>query len=264
MHSNHSCDATATMEAMVLSAIHKNLKIICFTEHLDFDFPDGKNKENFNFLVDIPTYQEELIKLKEKYINSIEILFGIELGLMPYLAPRYEKIVREFSFDFIIGSSHLVNGEDPYQPAFFQNVSKEEAYYKYFGSIVKNINSFKCFSSYGHLDYIIRYAPNTNAGYSYSKYADILDEILKSLIENGKALEINTSGFNYGLNQPHPHFDIIRRYRQLKGELITIGSDAHKPEGIGYRFKEIDNFLTMLGYRYYTIYRNNSPCMISL
>lgn len=262
IHTNHSSDSKATMESMILSAIHKGLKTICFTEHFDLDFPVD-NAKTPDFLVDIPEYQKELMDLKDKYSRRIEILFGLELGLMPYLAPRYEEIVREFTFDFIIGSSHLVDGKDPYQVTYFQDISEEEAYYNYFESIVKNINSFKNFSSYGHIDYIVRYGPDKNADYSYSKYANILDKILKSLIENGKSLEINTSGYRYGLKQPHPHFDIIKRYRQLKGELITIGSDAHKPGDIGYNFKEIDNFLTMLGYKYYTIYRNNSPIMIT-
>lgn len=264
IHTNHSSDSLATMESMILSAVHKQLKTICFTEHLDLDFPVEHNNDSLDFHVDIPAYQAELINLKEKYSEKIEILFGIELGLMPYLAPHYEAIIQEFPFDFIIGSSHLVDGRDPYQVAFFQNISETEAYYNYFESIVKNINSFKNFSAYGHIDYIIRYGPNRNADYSYSKYADILDKILEALIENGIALEINTSGFRYGLKQPHPHFDVIRRYHQLKGELITIGSDAHTPEDIGYHFKDMDNFLTMLGYKYYTIYKNNSPIMVKL
>jgi len=264
IHTNHSSDSDAAMESMILAAIHKGLKTICFTEHLDLDFPVDKGNEALNFRVNIPEYQRELMMMKERYSGKIEILFGIELGLMPYLAPRYERIIKEFSFDFIIGSSHLIDGADPYQPAFFQNVSEDEAYYHYFESIVENINSFKSFSSYGHIDYIVRYGPNRNTDYSYHKFADILDKILTSLIENGKALEINTSGFRYGLMQPHPHFDIIKRYRQLHGELITIGSDAHTPEYIGYHFKKIDKFLTTLGYKYYTIYKNNSPIMINI
>ena len=100
--------------------------------------------------------------------------------------------------------------------------------------------------SYGHIDYVIRYAPGTNQDYSYSNYQYILDELFSTLIRHDKALEINTAGFKYGLGQPHPQIDVLRRFREMGGERITIGSDAHKPEHIAFDFTRTEEILKSL------------------
>ena len=87
---------------------------------------------------------------------------------------------------------------------FWENHSEEEGYREYFESILENIATFDGFDVYGHIDYVVRYGPNKNANYSYQKYADIIDEILKALIIKGKGIEINTGGFKYGLGHPNP------------------------------------------------------------
>ena len=94
----------------------------------------------------------------------------------------------------MIGSSHVMHGVDPYYPAYWENHSEEEGYREYFESILENIAAFDGFDVYGHIDYVVRYGPNKNANYSYQKYADIIDEILKALIIKGKGIEINTGG----------------------------------------------------------------------
>ena len=48
----------------------------------------------------------------------------------------------------------------------------------------------------------------------------------------GKGIELNTGGFKYGLGHPNPCEDIIKRYKELGGEIITLGSDAHKCESL--------------------------------
>ena len=95
-------------------------------------------------------------------------------------------------------------------------------------------------------------------------YQDILDEILRLLIENGKALEINTAGLKAGLSWPNPHMEILKRYRSLGGELITIGSDAHRPEHMAFAFDRLPEILSEAGFSYYTLYREQKPYFISL
>ena len=94
--------------------------------------------------------------------------------------------------------------------------------------------------------------------------ADTLDEILKTLIHNGIGLECNTAGFKYGLGQPHPSMEILKRYKDLGGELLTLGSDAHAPCHIAYDFQKASDLLKTCGFKYYTIFKERKPEFISL
>ena len=118
--------------------------------------------------------------------------------------------------------------------------------------------------TYGHLDYIVRYGPNQNRFYSYEKYQDILEAILKKLIEKNVGLEVNTGGYHYGLGEPNPCTAIIRRYKELGGEIITIGADAHAPEKIGYDFDRAAQVLKECGFEYYTVFKERKPEFIRL
>ena len=271
MHTSFSSDSDTPMESMIQGALEKGLKTICFTEHLDYEYPDDDGSGLF--MVDIEAYKKKLFNLKEIYENDIEILFGIEFGLLPHLSKTYEKVAASHDFDFIIGSSHLIPAPwypddsrhgDPYDDAFWEGRTVDQICESYFQSIIDNINAYKNFDTYGHIDYVIRYAPEKNKDYTYRKYADILDEVLKTLIKNDLALEINTAGYKYGLGQPHPQTDILKRYLELGGEKITIGADAHKPEHIAYDFKKAETLLKDLGFKYYTIFRKRQPQQIVL
>ena len=77
-------------------------------------------------------------------------------------------------------------------------------------------------------------------------------QILKYLIEHGKGIELNTAGLKYGLPYAHPHTDVLKRYRELGGEIITVGADAHKPEHVAYDFHKVPEILKSCGFRYYT------------
>ena len=263
MHSNHSGDSDTPMEDLINRAIELNFDTICITEHQDSDFPYTHDDEGM-FTLDIPSYYNEYIELKEKYSDRLEVLFGIELGLQPICAQSNLEIVKNHPFDFVIGSSHLCNGMDPYFPEFFQGKSEEEAYEEYFKSIIDNINVYKGFDSYGHLDYVVRYGPNKNTQYNYQKYSGILDEVLTTIIEAGKGIEINTSGLKYGLGQTHPCTDIIKRYKNLGGEVITVGSDAHATKHVGYQFDIARDILLEAGFEYYTVFKQRKPHYIKL
>ena len=117
---------------------------------------------------------------------------------------------------------------------------------------------------YGHIDYIVRYGPDQNRNYTYQTYQEILDEILKTLIQKGVGIELNTGGFHYGLGEPNPCTDLIRRYRQLGGEIITIGADAHKPEHIAYAFDKAAQILQSCGFSYYTVFGRRNTDFIKL
>ncbi|HJB16258.1 MAG TPA: histidinol-phosphatase HisJ family protein [Candidatus Blautia excrementipullorum] len=264
MHSSFSADSSTPMETMIQKAAALGLEGICFTEHLDPDYPPVPEPEPLEFSLDIPAYQNTLYALKEKYRDRLQILFGVELGLQPHLEEYFHNLLSSVPFDFVIGSSHIVHGFDPYYPDFFKNRRESACYMEYFESILENLACFSEMDVYGHIDYIVRYGPNQNHEYSYGRYQDILDEILRTLISKNIGIELNTGGFHYGLGEPNPCAAVIRRYRQLGGEIITIGADAHKPENIAHSFQKACEILTDCGFQYYTVFRNRKAEFLPL
>lgn len=264
LHSSFSGDSKAPMEAMIKRGIALGLENMCFTEHMDMDFPYPREEERGMFELNTDSYLYELLRLKEKYAGQINVCFGVELGLQPHISGELSKYSGEFGFDFIIGSSHLCSRRDPYYPAFYEGRTEEAAYREYFSSIADNLKVFDNFDVYGHLDYVVRYGPAKDSNYSYARYKDILDTVLTLLIDKGKGLEINTGAISYHLKELNPCTDIIRRYRELGGDIITIGSDAHAPERICDGFPLAADILKECGFRYYTVFAGRTPAFIRL
>ena len=262
MHSSFSSDSTTPMEEMIKKAIDAGLTGICFTEHLDPDYPE--TPDGLDFSLDIPAYRNTFNALKEKYRDRLQMNFGIELGLQPHLEDYFQELLSKETFDFVIGSSHAVHGYDPYYPQFFEGRKEFSCYMEYFESILENLSVFQDIDTYGHIDYIVRYGPMKNEQYTYGRYQDVLDEILLTLIEKNIALEVNTGGFHYGLGEPNPSTAVIRRYRALGGELLTIGADAHTPDRIAGAFDKTACILKDCGFDYYTVFKDRKPEFLPL
>lgn len=260
MHSQFSGDSNTPQEDMILTAMKLGLGGICFTDHLDIDYQEDPSL----FLLDLPNYTSSVLALQEKYASKFPVRFGIELGLQPHLTDLHQDILSQYPFDFVIGSSHVVHGVDPYYPKFYEGRREKDCYREYFTSILENIHAFDGFDVYGHIDYIVRYGPTKNENYVWTQYQDVIDEILKLLIEKGKGIEINTGGFKYGLGHPNPTEEIIGRYRELGGEIITIGSDAHTPKHIGYDFQKVPDILKNAGFRYFTVFKQRKAEFLPL
>lgn len=264
IHSHHSGDSEVPMEDMVKRAIALGLERICFTEHQDFDFVYEPGEPKDLFETDTDAYYKELACLREKYKKQIKILFGIELGLQTHISDRLDTYAASYDFDFIIGSSHLCNHKDPYLKSFFEDRSEMSAYREYFSYINECIAACHNFDVYGHLDYVLRYGPTTNTQFHFKDYQDLIDPILRSLIMQGKGIELNTSGYAYHLSAPHPCHDILKRYRELGGEILTIGSDSHKPEQIAAYFSTAADLLTGCGFTHYCVFEQRKPVFYSL
>ncbi len=259
LHSSFSGDSDTPMEEMILQGIKQGLTTMCFTEHNDFEYPDSPNEPGSIFLLNTDSYLYDLARFKEKYADKIRILFGVELGLQPQVLRANAVYCKSYEFDFIIGSSHICHGKDPYYPEFFQGRSEEEALLEYFESILENIKKFSNFDVYGHLDYAVRYAPQKDLHYSYEKYHEILDAILRLLLEKGKGLELNTGGLKSGMRDLHPCMGLLKRYRELGGEIITVGSDSHDVQNIGAHFERAAEVLRECGFRYLCIFEKRTP-----
>ena len=233
---------------------------------------------------------------------GMEIGLRDEPELKDKCIKEYQEMIAKYPFDFIIGSTHCLENIDPYWEEYWYGRTAEEGLGRYFDAIDKNVSDYDDFDSLGHLDYLVRYlspeacmksveernldsvleeaasSGNGNAVYSptslkrlYGKsiydprdFMDYIDSILKKIINKGKALEINTAGLKYGLGFAHPKKEILERYRELGGELITIGSDAHIAGHLAYDFEIVCEQLKNLGYKYYHIYKNRKPEGVAL
>lgn len=258
MHTHHSEDSDAPMKDMIESALQKGLTEICFTEHMDLDFPCTESSTG-KWELNTDSYLYELLAMRELYKDKINIRFGVEMGLQ--LSCLRENLIyaRSYDFDFIIGSMHLLNGKDPYYRDHFSELTDEALYREYFKATLANIKKCSNFDVLGHLDYVVRYGYEKDNHYSYDAYKDVLDPILEYLVENEKGLEVNSAGLRKGLKYPNPCIDVLKKYRDLGGEIITIGSDAHNPEDIAADFDKVSSLLTEVGFRYYATFQNRLP-----
>ena len=129
-----------------------------------------------------------------------------------------------------------------------------------FESILDNVTLIDDFDVYGHLDYVVRYCPSGEKIFRMSDYKEVFEQIFKKIIPKGKGIEINTGSLYKNMSYAHPHMDILKLYKDMGGEIITVGSDAHKPEYLCYDFETYArDALTSLGYRYYCTFKNRKP-----
>lgn len=257
MHTNWSSDSPTRPKDMVREAIRKQMDAICITDHQDIGLPYREGEMEAR--LDIEPYLKSMFRLKEHYKDRIDVRIGIELGLQRHLCELYTEMVKNKPFDFIIGSGHVFDGMDPCYDPYFDDKTDEEGYRHAFEITLENIKRFTNFDVLGHIDYVVRYGSRQEKSYSYKQNAEVLDEIMKHLISNGKGIEINTAGWKYGLPFAHPHKDVIKRYRELGGEIITVGSDAHRPEHVGYDFHKVGDLLQECGFKYYTEFKERKP-----
>ncbi len=268
-HTAFSDDSDATVETMTKQAILQGLKILCITDHMDYLYPAQYAPNTFVF--DPDAYFAKLTKIKEDDKGQLEILIGIELGLRneavisDQCRTYYKRLCKQYPFDFIIGSTHILENIDPYYPEFWEDHGIKEGMRIYFESILENTKKYDMFQVYGHLDYPVRYLPKgMDKDYCFEDCRELIEEILKKLIESGRGLEVNTAGYKYGLPFAHPRPEVLALYRALGGEILTIGSDAHAPEHIAYDFAKIRELLCSLGFKYYTVYRGRKAEFLTL
>ena len=264
VHTNISHDGISSIDEYLNIAKEKNVEEITFTEHYD----DYKGVDTNLKTLDVKKYNDKYLSKKDD--SKVKTNFGIEIGLRPESYELISNMVKDNNFDFIIGSSHITCGKDmAYDKTFFEGLTPQEAIMNYFNEVLENIKLYKNeFDVYGHLDYVIRYVMkyygNDINKINYNDFKDILDEILISLINSNKGIEINTSGIRYGLGYAHPNIEIVKRYKELGGKIITIGSDAHRIEDLSSNFEEVYDMLESLNIEEITVYHERIPQFVKI
>lgn len=256
IHTRFSTDSETNPLSFILRAIDLGLEAITFTDHYDLDYQDG-----ILMHFDIDEYFNELLELKEKYKERIKVLIGIEIGMQKHISERLVNVIKDYPFDYIIGSTHLIRGMDPYfRQLYDENTIKQNALDEYFDTMYDNIASYDLFDSMGHIDYLKRYTPFEDNGIYYNDNKEKIDSILKHLIARNKAIEINTSGI-----EVYPFdFEILKRFKELGGKYVTLGSDAHKHTDLCRHFDSTIEKIKHYGFDKITYFENRIPVQINL
>lgn len=265
IHSEFSDDSNYKMEDIIIDAINIGLDEICFTEHVDYNVKVDRDeglpiiyRSGYPMLnVDYESYIKRVVYLKEKYSKDISIKKGFEFGVQVHTVDRYNKLFKKYPMDFILLSIHQVENKEFWAGQFQEGRTQDEYNLRYYQELLEVVKRYKNYSVLGHVDVIKRY--DKCGVYPFYKIKDILTEIFKVVIKDGKGIELNTSSKRYGLDETTPSEEILRLYKDLGGEIITIGSDSHKPGQLGSYIKESKLYLKSIGFKNFYTFNNMEP-----
>lgn len=249
-HTNFSEDSDAKMRDVVEAAYKKGLHGIAITDHYDPDYPKG----SYGFDLQFDAYHKELELMENSVSGKILLMKGLELGIQHGDTLRKcREASAGYNYDFIIGSFHCAWGKDLYVDYFEEGdvVKKYHLFYQY---VLENIMAFDNFDVLGHLNIVDRYSPFIA---DENLFMEDIRAILKLLISRGQGIEINTSSFRYKLaNATSPSEKVLKLYKKMGGEILTIGSDSHSPKNVGYMLDWATEFAKSAGFSYITHFVN--------
>lgn len=254
-HTYYSDDADTPMEDMIRAAIAKGIVELAITDHYDPDYPDNQ----IPFDIDFDAYTAELLACQEKYKDQIKIVKGIEIGIQKgSTLDKCRKAANGFPYDFIIGSFHCFQGLDLYTTDYTK-LEEKRVLPDFYEEMYHCLSRYTDYDVIGHFNVIDRYLP---FAIDYRTSMDIIEAILKMIISQGKGLEINTSSYRYKMgDRTTPSADILSLYKDLGGEILTLGSDAHKERDMG---RDLDRARALAmdhGFKYFTTYEKRVATM---
>lgn len=225
LHTSVSFDSDCSAQEIISAAEKQGLKEICFTDHYDFNDDPNKNHDFF-------TVQQYHTAYDDASSDKVTIRRGVEFGMTPWNQPQAKELLSSYNFDFVIGSVHYAGGFDPYFEDFWLHNTTEQGWERYVLQVLECVKKHDDFDVLGHINYVCKYNNPDKKPLYYRDFSDVFDEIMKILIKKGKGMEINTGGVN-AVGDFLPSADYIKRFRELGGEIITVGSDAHNGSRVG-------------------------------
>ncbi len=262
MHTSSSFDGNYSATLMCGAAVENGLATIAFTDHFDVDFYERHNLE----FRQKSSYEDINCACKE-FENKIQVLRGIEMGQPTYDTVLTEKSLARYEYDFVIGSIHNLRQMPDFCELDYLTLTQDDVYSlldKYFNEMLI-LAKWNGFDTLAHLTYPMRYIVQSGRfNTDITRYDDITDEIFKTLISNGKALEINTSGLRQPIGKTMPTENYVRRFRELGGELLTLGSDAHFTEHVGAGIDTGYEIAESCGFEYVTYFKNRKPVQVKI
>lgn len=267
IHSACSDDGRDPMLDMARASYYAGVRFLCFTDHVDLDdyrtgLPDpncfsGRDARR-------AAYREALAAAPA----DISVRLGVELGEGNHDPARARAIAASPEFDFVLGSLHNVSGMQDFYGLDYRSEAACKKLFSLYVAELLELSKLDFYDSLAHIGYPIRYARRagfTELAINMSSFGDELTVLLQNLIDGGRGIEINTAGYRDELiGGPIPPADVLRRYRDLGGEIITIGSDAHSVSHAAAGLKPGLELLQRVGFRDVTVFENRKPRFIRL
>ena len=261
IHSKYSCDSTEDIDRICRFAISKGLTGIAITDHVAvWRYGDTFDK------TDLVSCKNDIIKLREKYKGKLKILFGMEISEYHYNPSFVEKAFSVGDYDVVLCSLHddisitTQNLKLHYIENDFTKYSSEEilAIVKRYYEMLKDAVSTYDYDVVAHLTYPLRYiCVRDKIDFDFNLVIEDIIGILKIIIKRNKALELNTSNAQDGFFMPNE--SILKLYKEMGGELITLGTDAHVAKNVDKGLKEGKELLKKCGFTKYYYYENRQP-----
>jgi len=261
-HSEYSIDGEYTVKKMCESALESGLSVYAVTDHYDISVA----------FTDFSALDESLRKSlgdtlveKDRHRGAMTVLTGIELGQPLENRPKAEEILEGFAFDFVLGALHNPPGglDLYYYDPNDENYHLEQELERYFLALLSTVHWGK-FDSAAHLTYPFRYILQHHEGYPFARWDDHLEAIVKALAEKGLGMELNVSGLRKKPPHAMPEARWVRRFRELGGEKLTFGSDAHNPKYVGAGIPEAMQIASEAGFSYVCYFEGRAPHYIKL
>lgn len=261
LHSQFSKDSKTTLEAICQAAVACGLAEIAITDHMDYSYPDIRPDHQID---NLDTYFDTIAQYQKRYHGQLTIRTGIEIGMEPHHLSDCDRLLRQYPFDFVIASLHECRGEVVSKAPFFEHKTKAQAYEAYYSAILECVQHFDNFDVIGHLDYCKRYYPGEYTPGDQFIAQPLIEELFDTLIQKGKGIEVNTSGFRHVSQMCMPHYDILALYRQMGGTRITIGSDSHRDEYVGFHTADTMAHLKQLGFTHISTFAQRTEQKVPL
>lgn len=236
-HTYYSHDSNADLNEIVNTAVEKGISVLALTDHLDLDFGDY----GMTLDIDLVARKNEILALKEEYRKKITLIYGIELGQPLNYPELAEKAVKDGGFEFVLGAIHnLKNMPDFYYINYsklnFENkneIGLANNLFKRYLDDTYVLTTLPYIDSVAHCTYPCRYMKAGGLDFDITPFYPDYERIFKSIVKNGKMLEINTSNIRRGFGFTMPDADLLQLYKDCGGKYVTIGSDAHRPHEVG-------------------------------
>ena len=246
------------MKAACRAAIASGVSEIAFADHLDF----GPDESAGYFRA--TEYLAAIERYRKRYEGRLVVRAGVEVGEPHLFAAQASAVVERGDFDIVLGSVHYADGmQAAWQEDFFEQPLRQ-AYNAYFRQVVA-LSAEGEFDILAHLDLVKRDARKFGMPYDGPEpYADMIRAALKSLVERGKGIELNTSPLRGGQTDPCPSLEVLRWYRELGGEILTLGSDAHTPAAVGAHIDSATEMARAAGFEHLATFRRRQIAWISI
>ena len=252
MHTDFSHDSRVPLELYAAQAAQRGIREIAITDHVDF-LPGAPGYASFDF-----ADRERVIRdAAERWAGQVTIRFGVELTYESRFEDQIREHLRTHSYDYAIGSVHAVL-DSPYAgdriEAFAAGKTVAEAVAPYFAEVQAAIRS-RLFDTIGHLDQCKRWLRPWFSPADFATIPEAYEPLLSALVESGTALEVNSSGLRDNTGETYPGPWVVRRFRELGGERVTVGSDAHLPQSFAFGLEEACEIVAAAGFDRLTLQR---------